>query len=461
MPFTPSIPQKLTVDLDDGRINSHPSLIKDKNGRLIVFYSKTLPSGRISTSRVTFTPSSFDIHVEAGNGEITDTPIIWSATDLIATPETYSIVYVDISGTVKISSDIQKNIYQDAIILAFLNVGLTSIVNLEEVERVGTYLFTQRQVWNSESEEWEWDNYEYRINNGQEPFALYDSSSDKIYLSYKRDGESFNRLFNLTDPLTWSYLHHYTITAGVIYPDFVQSRTYSQSVGAGPSGSFKSDIELFNMESPPHIGYKYIAGSYIPYVNIPWLASGAYTPYLSGNPELEVYTFDGENYNLEGTFPMDIGSRAYPEWQEWGLPTGTVYLGVHVTFDKNSIYQGGDYRTPPEKYEELYISESRDYTYDTSDPQINSVDKSSISSIVGCGGGKSDVLKTSESSQSYKISDEEDASSIGAGGSLNYFTKTGEWGQSFETVDGSGEKADCIGPGGGLAYYTKTNEIPI
>lgn len=206
--------EKLTFESDDNRPASNTAIIEDVNGRKIAFYEKSLNSGRISNSRVT-TPSGFTVTVEAGNGNINGIPVVWGSDSLLATPNTFQLVYVDSAGNPGITDDFDMTFTASVILLAYVFSGGSSITRIHEIEKDGRYIFTKRQKLNMG--EWIWDNYEEILQSGQYPTVMYDSSLGRIHLNYTKDGAIYRRIIEVgNESEAWTYLLDYDIQVGNI-----------------------------------------------------------------------------------------------------------------------------------------------------------------------------------------------------------------------------------------------------
>lgn len=294
---------KLTFDTDDGRYNPESSFIKLPTGQKVIFYKKYLTSGRTSDSRVTFSVP-FDISVEAGSGELNGNNVSWGATNLTAISNKFNYVYVDMSGTVNITDDFPMTLSKVSIILAFINVGLDTIVYVEEIEKDGRYIYARRQVLDDNV--WVWDDYEFVLCTGEKPNCFYDADSDKIYLTYQKNSAVFIRLFDVEQESTWNYLRNVNIITGdIITLSNDPTVTTMNTVDSCDRGNFTLEDEPTAI---PFLSYTYVdhidglrsesGGTYTHLLRMPFVDFGANNDDIY-NLTLEIYRYDGSNWILE------------------------------------------------------------------------------------------------------------------------------------------------------------------
>jgi len=214
--FADDLPFKQTGDTDSSRLNDYPSIIRDNSGRLLLFYEKEFASGLLTGGVVTFVDPSLDCHIDAGTGEINDIPVTWSADDLTLGSNTFTLVYVDNAGNVNHTADFTITFMKDVIALAFVNVGLSTIVRINPIEKTGFYIFNRRQV--ASGPDYVWDDYESRLNPGRKPEAFFDSTANKAYCTFIKDGSTFIRMFDTTSSLTWEDVNNVQEVSSILYP---------------------------------------------------------------------------------------------------------------------------------------------------------------------------------------------------------------------------------------------------
>jgi len=285
---------QLTRDLDDGRSNDYPSIVVGPTGQRIAFYKKFLTTGKISFSRITFVSPSFTVDVEAGNGSVQGTSVTWSAGTLTATANTYEIVYVDTSGILHISPNLSMTDAQNVILLAYVQTGSTSITRIEEIEHTGSYIYIRRQMLVGSS--WVWNDYEYRLNTGEEPRAYYDLVNNKIYLSYKKDGVSYVRMFDPTNELTWEYLPNVNISSNTL----TLNNDPSNSIVLALSGGYKTSSNLVSDEYPMG-DTQFLFMNNNPYIILPYI-TGDNLLYAYGPVTYEIMTYSLGVYTVEASF---------------------------------------------------------------------------------------------------------------------------------------------------------------
>lgn len=333
----------LTGDTDDGRINTDICAVVTPNDRKIVFYSKTFDSGRLSDSRVTYT-LPFTINVEAGNGQINSIPVVWGAAVLTVDPNTFTLIYVSNTGVVGKTTDFPISFVKDVIVLAYVSSGGSEIVYVEEVEKVSKFIYAKRQA--ASTGRWVWDDYEFVLNTGEQPRAFYDPVTDRVYMSYKKDGIALCRLFDLSTETTWAYVANKYLVSEQMY----LSHDPESSLYFGPSTGFKSEgsvtsVDLFPLANTPSLCFIYITGSFKPFIFLPFV-TGSFLSYIKYPYYIDIYTFDGFTYSLENTVEFYDNSLYLLDVRLYQCPTDNQdrYLGVRVNHD----LIGGQYETLPE-----------------------------------------------------------------------------------------------------------------
>lgn len=259
---------KITNDITNDRNNKSPNVIRDENNRLIVFYSKTLNTGRLSDSRPSFVNGSLVLSIPAGNGELYDTPVNWIDTDLTLPPSSYCAILCDAAGTLSYSVSPDAELggmvieeVKDKIIICMVNTGSSTITYVEETEKYGTYIYAQKQTLDNE-----WTGVEYRLNAGESPFAVFNPANNKIYLTYNRDNSTWTRIIDDTNQLTWEYIPNTLQQDATITPDEDFSRTQKSQYSSGKAkGKSVSINKLWNVASPRFgLGYQSDYSNVIP-----------------------------------------------------------------------------------------------------------------------------------------------------------------------------------------------------
>jgi hypothetical protein len=177
---------------------------------------------------------------------------------LIASANSFILVYVDVFGVVGLTSDFTMTFIKDVIVLAYVNTGNSEIVYVEEVEKVSKNIYCRKQVTYSYGQ-WSWDDYELILNTGEQPRAFYNNDNNKIYMSYKKDGITFVRIFDLSSQISFSYLPNKYIISDIIYfnNDPQSSLYFSGSTGA-KSESNVNNVDLFPL-GPSALSFIYAA----------------------------------------------------------------------------------------------------------------------------------------------------------------------------------------------------------
>jgi len=429
----------LSLDTDSGRINDYTSIVKDNSGRLIVFYEKEWTSGRLSDTLV-LKVSGLDIQIQAGNGEINGIPVSWMLTNLTVPASSYSLIYVTNAGIVQQTTSPTSTLIRDSIVLAFVGSGISDVVYIDLIEKTGFYIFSKRQIFSGGN--WIWDDYEYRLNVGRDPTASYDSINDKVYLTFSKDGSSYVRIFDLTDPLTWEYLPHYSEASFTLYPETGPQATSIMKLGSGRTT--QSPGQLFPLDAIG-VGYK-VDGSVQQYVHIPYLNSTWNQYVLDGTIYCEIFEKVGPSYVLIDSF--QIGKQNTWSWRIFtGGYNKTFYVGVRL---KHSLYVEEEFTTDPSNYIAIYP-----YQYLISAELNDSVwqarcDEEIYDLKLGAGSGFS--TKVTEYDQLYKFQDDSNTLKLGCGNGI--VTKVTEYDQLFKFYD---DLVVTLKLGAGNSLITKTS----
>ena len=159
---------KLTFDTDDGRTNSSPSLVV-ASGRKIIFYEKFFTSGRTTylptgIEHITYT-APFSLNVPAGSGTLNGAGIAWAADTHVLPSDSFVLVRVDSSGVIHYEISWTMATLSTSIVLAYVNVGHSAIVYVEEVEKTGSYIYVRKQE--SSGGTWVWTDVEGQLCTGE------------------------------------------------------------------------------------------------------------------------------------------------------------------------------------------------------------------------------------------------------------------------------------------------------
>lgn len=356
--FDDTLPDKQTDDSDNNRLNDYPSIIRDNNGRLILFYEKNFKSGMINGGVISFVSPSLSCHVEAGNGEINGIPVVWTVNDINLIPNTYTLIYVDSAGNVGHTVNFPISFVKNIITLAYANVGTTTIIRITPIEKEGLYIFNRKQVLSGPN--YIWDDYESRLNVGEKPEVFFDPSSDKAYCTYIRDGSTYIRMFDTTNDLTYEDLNSINESGGVL--SLIPTPLAEVFMRVGHSKGLH-DIVLPTLYE---LGRNMVVGLHIdtnvPYVHLPYITS-LYLDAMIPPPLLEVFTKSGSVYTLETQFSIDSEDTASLFNTLWAYTRGVKYLGLRVN---HNLYVGV-FVTDPVDYLQMRIPDNIDYS-ETIDP---------------------------------------------------------------------------------------------
>jgi hypothetical protein len=385
MAYLPSTNQKITFDTDDRRPDSHPSAIALSTGQQMIFYTKYLTTGKDSFSRITFTAPSFTVNIEAGSGVINGTSVTWGAGTLTATPNSYQVVYSNSTGSLHITSILTMAEAAAVIILACIQTGNSSITRIEEVEHTGYYIYIRKQTLSGSN--WVWDDYETRLNTGEEPKAYYDADVNKVYLSYKKDSVSYVRMFDPTNELTWDYLPSINISANNITLNTDPENSVVMTLSAGYTSYNLLTSNEYPMNTPD---FCFIDNQ--PYIFLPDI-TGVNLIYAYGEVTYELLTYSSGVYTVEATYTIphinayNLAYRVVP----WIGTVGLKYMRCTVHTRLFTI----PYVTDTVNYQQIYIFSFpalitlADDTYN-----ITAKDNSLVSALAS--GYQVSLLKTAE-----------------------------------------------------------------
>jgi len=384
----------LTKDTDSRRVNRNPQIIETIEGRKIAFYDKELYTGKISNSRVTFTAPTLDCLVTSGIGELNGISATWVQTPLTLNANTFSLIYCDLSGSVSATDDFPMEFMKDVIPLAAANVGASEIVYIEEFEKIGRYVYFQKQeLVNSK---WVWNDYEYRLNSGHTPKVRISENSNLLYVNYIRDGDTNLRIIDVTDELSFEYLRSYTIQTGeVITLDRDLNRKLQASVNSGRVQNILTDVELGYLFTTPSLAYTGDEFGDYTLVFRPGIFNANGWLYIDGF--MNIYILSGDEFVIEKQYPLDevLTYRFVTDWEEWTYTSGTKYVGLEIT----QGYYNRTYYTNSADYIVLDFPEVFDYFTLTDDTWTGLIRQPITSASVGS--GNSTINKTAEFGQLF------------------------------------------------------------
>jgi hypothetical protein len=419
--FNDGTPFKQTDDSDASRLNDYPSIIRDNSGRLILFYEKYFRSGVLTGGVVSFVSPSLDCDIEAGTGTINGTPVTWSADTLTLTPDTYTLVYVDSAGNIGQTSDFPISFVKNVIILAYVNVGATTIVRISNLEKEGNYIYNRRQILSGS--DYVWDGYESRLNTGEKPEVFFDSTNNKAYCTFIKDGATYTRVFDTTNELTWEDINHTEETGGVLYPVPQPRAELVLDTGCSQADSTVSQPILFDF------GRSFAVGLHIdtsaPYVHLPYVSS-SFISAMIPPATMQVFTKSGLVYSLEAEFNIEAEDSPTGLTTSWAYTRGTKYLGLVVN---HNLYVD-DYITDPSDYVEVLIPNKIDSTEIVSPTKLDATIFPEVWDLeVGC--SDATIIKDTEYGQLFRWGDDS-LSDLEVGCSDATIMKDAEYSQVFE-----------------------------
>jgi hypothetical protein len=351
--FTPLYNEKRTFESDDNRIAFNPSVIRDSNNRIILFYHKQVVSGKLSDTRIT-NPSGYSINVGSGNGTLNGISKAWSSASITAIPNVFQLVYVDLVPTtpvVDIASDFPMTFTKSVIPLAYVFSGSSSITRLIEVEKTGNYIYARRQKPDG-SGGWSWDDYEDLLNSGEQPSAVL--GGNRIYITYTKDSSVYQRIIEVgNENNAWDFLLDYQINTNIINPSEIPFKVEQQLQSSSipiyqPTVTyeqiFKTSIDSYpNMVSSSNTIY--MDDDIVDFTNnglgMGWYKSDPASIYKylfflpTVKPKLANITIEDayyEFYSNNHTFLHDVSYSNVNTYHELAI-TGPFYLGFRFTLN--------------------------------------------------------------------------------------------------------------------------------
>jgi len=424
---------RLTFDTDDLRINRDLAAVRLPSGRFVVLYEKELYSGRLSDSRTSFVDTTFNVNVEAGNGEINGTPVSWTAHSLVMPASTNQLIYVDAVGNVLNTEDYPMSVVKDVILLALVYVGEFSITSLEELEKWGRYVYGRRQIQQAGS--WVWDDYEFILNTGEDPKAFYDVSSDKIYVTYRKDSSSNVRVLDVANELTWSYIPSVLLSGFGAQINMRRDPENEFTMMSSSSNNLSIEIQSddFMRMGTTGLGYFLVGSIYEPFIYLPKIDT-QYEAYVQKPFFYEIGYFNVNNFFVvEDTIPF-LDFQGFERWYQWTGSYGDKYIRMRTPFF--SLIKS-EFVTPVSGYRQISIWPPFEDVGGLGTPQIN-VDSRDYVFQQGSGAASlSSVGVTAEFDQDFYTVDPDSFSfKSGSALSLSTFSEiTAEFDQDFYTVD--------------------------
>lgn len=451
--FQPFSPVKQTQDVDSSRSNLIPALVQDSTGRIAVFYEKDIDSG-LQSGGVLSDGGGYLLNVSDGTGSFDSTLVTWDATSFtLPGGSNYYLVTVDTDSTVHYtaeSSPAGETIKGFPMALSAQSILLGNVSTTgSEIDRIysfesGKYIYCRRHT-----DATAWTDYEYRLNVGESPSAIYDSSAAKFYLSYLRDGNNWVRVFDAsTASLSFQEERALEESGGLLYLQpylddstgpLVNSVAYQMAVSLGEVNFGGDRTDFYKLGRSLSLNFK---SDGTLYAHLPYITSdyAGYTNYLLGDATLEIYSYSGGEYTLEGeTGPLRVDSDSNTGLEfAWTISSdGTRFVGLKT----RQAFFSGFFRTDPADYQYIRIPDRTDYTLELSDsswagdmyePQIEY--KMALSGEVP---GQPNIEKTEEFEQNFKLNDEDIENQIALSGSFvgESVTKTEEFDQLYKLND--------------------------
>jgi hypothetical protein len=345
---------KLTLDTDNGRYSSSPSVVVANSGRMLVFYEKFFTSGLTGysslTAHITSTPP-LTINIPAGSGNVNGSSISWGSDTRVLPIDSFILVYADSMGLHYVTSWTMEDI-ASSVVLAYINVGHTAIVTVEEVEKTGRGIYIRKQELSGS--DWVWTDEEIRLSTGEQPSAFYDSSLDKVFLSYKKDSVVYLRVFDLSSELTWRYLPNTQNNVGVItlnhQPDI--NLTF-QTASASRAVSSITNLEIYPI-SVTGMCFRLVGLDYKPFIFLPFiLTPNTNLQYLNYPYYIEVCSKSGSTYTVEASYSFNAnGAFSADRWVQWSGSLGVKYVRLRATCP---VLIQGDVVTPEANYKQVEV----------------------------------------------------------------------------------------------------------
>jgi len=416
---------KLTFDTDSGRTNSSPSLVV-AGGRRVIFYEKFFTSGLTAYSPVgshISTTPPLTINVPAGNGTLNGSPVSWSSNSSVLPIDSFVIVYVDAGGIIHYDTLWTMGTIAISIVLAYVNVGHTAIVSVEEVEKTGKYIYVRKQELSGGN--WVWAGEENIVNTGEQPKAFYDLSLNKIFLSYKKDSVVYVRVFDLSTELTWRYLPNIQISSGTINmnhnPEIALS--FFTAAGSKSIGAI-TDLEIYPM-SVTGLSFIKVGANFEPHIFLPFLTSPNINfQYLVYPYYVEICSKSGAVYTVEESIAFsNNGEFSNERWHQWVGSLGIKYIRIRA---QCPVLIRGDVVTPEDSYRQVEIFDPFEKRTGELETTINSLIIDERLEVVSSAGMKSLLTKTYEYEEKRDF--EEDTLSVkSAAGMKSLLTKIYEY----------------------------------
>jgi len=210
----------ITSNVMIDRNNIHPSTITYPNGRSIVVYEKQLTNSELIGGSLTSTSGS-TLTISSGTAKLHENLISWNDTQLELPKSTFCVITVDETSNIQYHISPYNNLggiliddVIDKVILGWVNIGSDIIVNIDDNKQYSSMIYIQAQSytnintwsWNNSNSGWHWNNIEYRLNLGTNPYIYHDETHDLLYISYTFNMVSCLRILDIKDYTTFGYI---------------------------------------------------------------------------------------------------------------------------------------------------------------------------------------------------------------------------------------------------------------
>lgn len=223
---------KLTFETDDLRIANKVTSIVDTNGRRIAFYEKEFTSGRTSGGIVVQGSGLLAVDIEVGSGALNGSTPSWTqGNELPVIPNTIQLACYNLDNSqLEVITDFSMDNLNNVIYLAWIFAGSTTIVRILNIEPYGKYIYARRQI-DTGGGNYEYQGTEQLMNAGEAPSAIYDKSTDRIYMTYRKNSVVYQRIIEVgNESGAWDYLIDFLDTGGVIvFTDSFKNQTFASS----------------------------------------------------------------------------------------------------------------------------------------------------------------------------------------------------------------------------------------
>ena len=232
------------------------------------------------------------------------------------------------------------------------------------------------------------------LNTGEKSQAFYDSSSDLIYLHYRKDSSVYLRILNPLDELSWRYLpNSYIQDPNTVHLNRDPQATILFRLGLGSSASLGVDnVELFPL-SVTGLSFQLVGMVYEPFIFIPYLL-GNNLSYLKYPYTIEIGSLVGLTFVTEDSIAFN-SNDSYDRWHQWSGSLGTKFIRVRCF----TQLIGGEYFTPSSGYKQVFIYDPFEYQYTVGDTENVQIITEPVAFRVS-GSNAGQIIKTFEYEES-------------------------------------------------------------